>query len=113
MTKLPPEIGQLSALRALDLGQNQLACLPPEIGQLSASTSLFLQYNRLQALPEQLLQLSQLEDLTLHGNDALGLSPEVLGTESVGLNLTITPPANPQDLLKAYFALKQEQSAVE
>ncbi|HEX7635330.1 MAG TPA: hypothetical protein VF427_08640, partial [Noviherbaspirillum sp.] len=42
LTRLPPEIGQLTALTRLNLGGNQLSTLPTEIGQLTALTSLYL-----------------------------------------------------------------------
>jgi Leucine-rich repeat (LRR) protein len=51
LTAVPPEIGQLTALRSLSLSGNQLTALPPEIGRLTALRSLDLHVNRLTALP--------------------------------------------------------------
>ena len=39
---VPAEIGRLSALRELDLGDNQLTSLPAEIGQLTSLEELYL-----------------------------------------------------------------------
>src|SRR5688500_809701 len=36
LTRVPPEIGELTALTMLSLYDNQLTTLPPEIGQLGA-----------------------------------------------------------------------------
>ena len=51
LTELPPEIGDLTWLSALLLGENQLTALPPEIGNLTALTRLELNENQLTALP--------------------------------------------------------------
>ena len=42
LTSLPAEIGQLTSLEELDLGENQLTSLPAEIGQLTALEGLHL-----------------------------------------------------------------------
>jgi Leucine-rich repeat (LRR) protein len=39
---VPSELGQLSALRRLDLRNNQLSSVPSELGQLSARGRVFL-----------------------------------------------------------------------
>ena len=51
LSKLPPEIGQLTELTSLYLQRNQLSTLPPEIGKLTSLTSLDLDNNHLSALP--------------------------------------------------------------
>src|SRR2546425_92775 len=55
LTTLPPEIGQLTALTALYLHDNQLTTLPPEIGQLTALLALAISDN---PLPAELLKLN-------------------------------------------------------
>ncbi|MFT5471067.1 MAG: internalin A, partial [Verrucomicrobiales bacterium] len=57
---------------------NALQQLPPEIGQLSALKYLHLQNNALQQLPPEIGQLSALLGLNLLGNPGLGLPPEVV-----------------------------------
>ncbi|MCT7975952.1 COR domain-containing protein [Laspinema olomoucense] len=77
LTKLPPEIGQLSNLTELNLEGNQLSTLPPEIGQLSHLISLSLWSNQLSALPPEIGQLSNLAELNLRGNGLSALPPEI------------------------------------
>ncbi len=77
LTALPPEIGQLSALRALDLDGNGLTTLPPEIGQLSALTELSVSGNQLTALPPEIGQLFALTQLYVSGNQLTTLPPEI------------------------------------
>ena len=54
---LPPEIGELKALRSLQLYQNQLSCLPAEIGQLTHLQMLSLRNNQLSRLLAEIGQL--------------------------------------------------------
>ncbi len=63
-----PELGQLTTLEALSLGGNQLTTLPPELGQLTALTWLYLSDNQLTTLPLELGQLTALRALYLRGN---------------------------------------------
>jgi Leucine-rich repeat (LRR) protein len=70
LTKLPPEIGQLSQLQELNLEDNRLTELPPEIGQLTNLTRLNLRYNNLTSLPPEIWQLN-LKTLELVGNSVL------------------------------------------
>lgn len=51
LTALPDSLGQLSALRLLDCGDNQLTALPDSLGQLSALQTLRCHNNQLTALP--------------------------------------------------------------
>jgi small GTP-binding protein len=80
LTELPPEIGQLSKLKRLILGDwrggNQLTALPPEIGQLTQLTSLDIRANQLTALPPEFGQLTQLTSLDLWNNQLTALPPE-------------------------------------
>ncbi len=77
LTSLPPEIGQLSALKLLVLFNNQLSSLPPEIGQLSALTQFVLYDNQLTSLPPEIGQLSALTQLYLFDNQLTSLPPEI------------------------------------
>ncbi|HIK07103.1 MAG TPA: leucine-rich repeat domain-containing protein [Trichormus sp. M33_DOE_039] len=73
---LPPEIGQLTNLRWLNLHSNQLSNLPPEIGQLLNLRSLDLRSNKLSSLPPEFGQLVNLRLLDLHSNKLSSLPPE-------------------------------------
>jgi Leucine-rich repeat (LRR) protein len=60
LTRLPPEIGQLSELNSLQLYNNKLTTLPPEIGNLTALSDLNLFKNRFTELPTEIGQLTAL-----------------------------------------------------
>ncbi|HEV7403598.1 MAG TPA: COR domain-containing protein [Chthoniobacteraceae bacterium] len=100
LTRVPPELGQLSALTLLYLFNNQLTAVPAELGQLSALTELSLQANRLASLPEELTNLRKLKRLYLHDNPALQLSPEVLGADGLTDHEGF---ASPRSILDFYF----------
>ncbi len=138
LTRLPPEIGQLSALTGLDLGKNQLTSLPPEIGQLSALTGLYLSGNQLTSLPPEIGRLSALTDLyitdnsltslpvefgklsaltrlLLHRNPELAIPASVLGP-TLGEALSPDekarkPLARPADILNFYFGQRRAAAA--
>jgi len=63
LTSLPPEIWQLTRLKALVLSNNQLTRLPPELGQLTNLQVLYLSYNPLTHLPPEIGQLTNLQEL--------------------------------------------------
>lgn len=76
---LPPDIGNLAALRVLNLGNrldnvwlypvpNYITAVPAEIGRLANLSMLNLRYNRLQRLPESIGNLSQLTQLDVASN---------------------------------------------
>ena len=102
LTSLPPEIGQLTALTALVLYSNQLASLPPEIGQLTALTRLFLESNQLASLPPEINQLTALTRLYLHDNPELGIPESVLGRGWLSTSEK-NPLASPKAILDYYF----------
>ena len=54
---MPAEIGQLTALRKLNLNGNQLTSVPAEIGQLTSLTQLYLNDNKLTSLPAAIREL--------------------------------------------------------
>lgn len=78
LTMLPPEIGQLAALRKLYLHGNHLTMLPPEIGRLQALTVLYLMGSHLTTLPPEIFQIKALRSLGLNGNQLTMLPPEVV-----------------------------------
>jgi GTPase SAR1 family protein len=77
LTSLPPEIGSLTNLTALDLFDNQFTALPPEIGNLTNLTTLDLDGNQLTALPPEIGNLTNLTALSLDGNQLTVMPPEV------------------------------------
>lgn len=98
LTALPPEIWQLFALKALNLCNNRLTALPPEIAQLSALMQLDLSANRLTALPSEIAQLYDLRMLGLQRNGLIALPPEITQLSALtwldlsGNRLTALPP---------------------
>ncbi len=115
LSMLPPEIGQLTELKQLDLSMNQLTVLPPQIGQLAALTDLILYDNRLTTLPPQIGQLTQLRQLYLAHNQLTTLPSEIaqlkMLTELLLENnqLTMLPPQIGQltQLRQLYLAHNQ------
>ena len=79
--EIPPELGGLSNLTGLNLSDNQLTGeIPSELGGLSNLTSLPLYANRLTGeIPSELGGLSNLELLWLHDNRLAGEIPPELG----------------------------------
>ena len=77
LTSLPAEIGQLTSLRELNLGGNELTSLPAEIGQLASLEELCLYNNQLTSLPAEIWQLTSLTRLDLGGNELTSLPAEI------------------------------------
>ena len=77
---IPPELGNLSGLRALWLAGNTLTgSIPPELGGLADLESLLLRDNRLAgSIPEELADLSRLVYLDLAENLLTGAIPAAL-----------------------------------
>ena len=78
---IPPEIGELTALRGLDLTSNDLTGgLPPELGNLTNLQSLSLGGNGLSGpIPPVLGSLPNLQYLNLNGNRLSGRIPPEIG----------------------------------
>jgi len=77
ITKIPPEIGQLTHLKELILADNQITVIPPEIGQLTHLTFLCLDYNKITVIPQEIGQLTHLEHLYLSYNQITVIPPEI------------------------------------
>ncbi|MYI42722.1 MAG: hypothetical protein F4113_02200, partial [Rhodothermaceae bacterium] len=67
---IPPELGNLKALRFLNLSGNQhTGSIPPELGNLTALWELDLRQNQLTgSIPRTFLQIHRLSRLYLHDN---------------------------------------------
>ncbi len=78
--EIPPELGNLSSLETLNLGGNQLCGeLPPGLDDLTHLRSLDLGHNRLTGrLPDTLARLAKLETLNLADNQLTGEVPSWL-----------------------------------
>ena len=77
LTTVPAEIGQLTLLWELNLGGNQLTSVPAEIGQLTSLTRLNLAANPLTSVPAEIGQLTSLKDLSLSGNQLTSVPAEI------------------------------------
>ena len=79
--EIPPEIGHLPELQRLGLSSNDLGgSIPPELGQLTELITLWLQYNDLSGpIPPELGNLASLEAAWLYNNRLSGPIPPVIG----------------------------------
>ena len=91
LTELPAEIGNLTSLRSLFLGDNQLTELPPEIGNLTSLKSLSLYRNQLTELPPEIGNLTSLTGLSLYRNQLTELPPEIGDLAGLERLLRLTP----------------------
>jgi len=78
LSEFPDAVFQLTNLKRLDLGENQITSIPDAIGQLSNLNTLCLGKNQITQIPEVLEQLSNLRELDL-GNNQITSIPEALG----------------------------------
>lgn len=76
---IPPEIGNLTNLRQLNLRNNQVTSLPSEIGKLTNLFSLDLRNNHLHSIPSEIGNLFLLRYLELD-NNPLNLLPSEIWT---------------------------------
>jgi Leucine-rich repeat (LRR) protein len=89
ITKLPPEIGELTNLLSLDLTGNQLDELPSAIGGLASLRQLSVGKNFLRSLPNEIGNLIQLKTLRLNHNLITSL-PHTIGLLSSLKTLDVT-----------------------
>ncbi len=80
--ELPKELGTLTSLKRLELGNNNLTGeIPKELGNLSNLETLLLHSNRLDGeIPTELVHLSNLEALVLSSNQLTGEIPDTLSS---------------------------------
>ena len=70
---IPAIIGELDALKTLNLKNNKIRTLPDEIGDLENLEKLILESNRLKTFPESIGNLKKLEILYAHHNQITSL----------------------------------------
>ncbi|XP_021287132.1 receptor kinase-like protein Xa21 [Herrania umbratica] len=90
--RIPSEVGNLSSLVALRLGNNELTgVIPSTIGRLQKLQGLHLQGNKLQGtILYDFCKLSSLFELFLSGNELSGLIPECLSNLTTLRNLSLS-----------------------
>ena len=87
---LPPEIGSISSLRILTLGQTNVTSLPEEIGLLANLNTLSIYDNdQLSVLPEELGDLPRLRSLYVANNDLITEVPLAITNISTLTSLTV------------------------
>lgn len=107
LSSFPAQLLECRQLRVLVLSRTGITALPSEINRLQDLQALYLDDNKLQVLPDGLRQLSKLRHLYLHGNDALGLSPELLGPTWLELRRNNRPASSPKSILDYYFSRRR------
>jgi len=89
LAELPESLGQLTQLRALLLGHNQLKMLPESLVLLTNLDTLDINNNQLTALPESLGNLTHLQSLNLLNNQLTALPKSLQGlTELDNLDIS-------------------------
>jgi Leucine-rich repeat (LRR) protein len=68
LTRLPPEVGQLTSLELLYVSDNQLATLPSEIGNLNELVVIYAENNQITVLPPEIGNLTKLQALYVGEN---------------------------------------------
>jgi len=68
LDRLPEEVGNLTALRELNIYSNQLTSIPGSIGNLTALQRLDLYGNKLKSISDSIGNLTALQRLDLYGN---------------------------------------------
>ncbi len=78
---IPPELGNLTALKGLDLANNELSgSIPPELGRLTNLEYLSLESNQLEgAIPPEIGDMRSLRTLSLADNNLRGDLPPEMG----------------------------------
>jgi len=74
---IPSEIGELKNLEKLDLSSNRIVIISPAIGKLSRLTHLDLRHNRIIEIPQEIEQCRNLTALQLWGNKLVSLNDAV------------------------------------
>ena len=77
ITGVPTDIGALTGLIALDLGDNVITALPTEMGALTSMQFFTLKGNELTSLPTEIGALTGLVNLDLEDNQLTGFPAEL------------------------------------
>ena len=77
LTTVPPQIGNLHAVRNLNLSHNSLAQLPPEMGWLKELRVLDVSYNSLATVPGQVGWFRKMTTINLSHNELTKLPAEI------------------------------------
>ena len=78
LTSLPEEIGNLTALKFMDLKYNSFTELPAVIGKLSQLERLDARFNQLSSFPYEFFKLTKLNWLQLWGNQFKMLPEDIV-----------------------------------
>ncbi len=104
LKRLPEEIGFLSNLTSLNVGENQLEELPPSFENLTNLIELNIYGNKFNTLPKHIYQMKKLRSICISKNQLSDISQLVTLTElttlSLGDNLVETVPEDIGKLTK-------------
>ncbi len=108
LTKIPPEIFQLSQLTKLALSDNQITEIPDEIASLSNLQGLSFSGNQITEIPDVIAALSNLTSLSLHNNEITEI-PHVIAALSqlIALYLGANQISEIPDVIAALSNLQQ------
>jgi Leucine-rich repeat (LRR) protein len=80
---LPPEIGCLTNLKILDLGEGKLTELPEEIGELTQLETLDIHLNDLTEFPPAILRLINLKYFDISENHIVTIPPGITALKDI------------------------------
>ena len=92
--RIPTEVEGLRSLETLYLGGNRLEHVPATLGRLSHLRALSLCNNQLVSIPPTLANLNRLKSLSLHGNRLTTLPQEIVNVDLRELSLRDNPLVN-------------------
>ena len=106
---LPPEIGNLTNLKYINLGYNYLCGLPPEIGNLTNLENLKINNNNLYSLPPEICNLKKIKTLVVSGGNTFITFQDEVKLFIIGIDDYYGPKIDTKNIVQSLLKENQEQ----